>query len=189
MLPCCSGWKFYYIVYSSILHSNCYLAVAILYETISLFLPPGWFMDVCLFFLICTLQRENIWGPFLIISPASTLNNWHQEFARFVPKFKVMSTFKKVLLFFLKSKLFIFLDSLAHLGASLSWSFKFSNEPGSDISPSSCLSGAFVYLGHENILSWSIWFSFCSCLKTPSWWGNWSKQGVDVQSYSVWSWQ
>ncbi|PKU34865.1 hypothetical protein llap_14831 [Limosa lapponica baueri] len=33
-------------------------------------------------------QRENIWGPFLIISPASTLNNWHQEFARFVPKFK-----------------------------------------------------------------------------------------------------
>lgn len=34
-------------------------------------------------------QRENIWGPFLIISPASTLNNWHQEFTRFVPKFKV----------------------------------------------------------------------------------------------------
>ncbi|NWS69886.1 INO80 ATPase, partial [Crotophaga sulcirostris] len=35
-------------------------------------------------------ERENIWGPFLIISPASTLNNWHQEFARFVPKFKVL---------------------------------------------------------------------------------------------------
>uniref|UniRef100_A0A8C5D4H1 Chromatin-remodeling ATPase INO80 n=1 Tax=Gadus morhua TaxID=8049 RepID=A0A8C5D4H1_GADMO len=34
-------------------------------------------------------ERENIWGPFLIISPASTLNNWHQEFTRFVPKFKV----------------------------------------------------------------------------------------------------
>lgn len=34
-------------------------------------------------------QRDNIWGPFLIISPASTLNNWHQEFTRFVPKFKV----------------------------------------------------------------------------------------------------
>uniref|UniRef100_A0A671N3B5 Chromatin-remodeling ATPase INO80 n=1 Tax=Sinocyclocheilus anshuiensis TaxID=1608454 RepID=A0A671N3B5_9TELE len=33
-------------------------------------------------------ERENIWGPFLIISPASTLNNWHQEFSRFVPKFK-----------------------------------------------------------------------------------------------------
>uniref|UniRef100_A0A4W6EX31 Chromatin-remodeling ATPase INO80 n=1 Tax=Lates calcarifer TaxID=8187 RepID=A0A4W6EX31_LATCA len=27
---------------------------------------------------------------FLIISPASTLNNWHQEFTRFVPKFKVL---------------------------------------------------------------------------------------------------
>uniref|UniRef100_A0A671NA66 Chromatin-remodeling ATPase INO80 n=1 Tax=Sinocyclocheilus anshuiensis TaxID=1608454 RepID=A0A671NA66_9TELE len=35
-------------------------------------------------------ERENIWGPFLIISPASTLNNWHQEFSRFVPKFKVL---------------------------------------------------------------------------------------------------
>ncbi|GAA6067274.1 chromatin-remodeling ATPase INO80, partial [Tachysurus ichikawai] len=34
--------------------------------------------------------RDNIWGPFLIISPASTLNNWHQEFTRFVPKFKVL---------------------------------------------------------------------------------------------------
>ncbi|XP_072305663.1 chromatin-remodeling ATPase INO80 [Eucyclogobius newberryi] len=34
--------------------------------------------------------RDNIWGPFLIISPASTLNNWHQEFSRFVPKFKVL---------------------------------------------------------------------------------------------------
>ncbi|CAJ0960376.1 unnamed protein product, partial [Ranitomeya imitator] len=33
-------------------------------------------------------ERENIWGPFLIISPASTLNNWHQEFSRFVPRFK-----------------------------------------------------------------------------------------------------
>ncbi|KAG7282077.1 hypothetical protein CRUP_023593 [Coryphaenoides rupestris] len=35
-------------------------------------------------------ERENIWGPFLIISPASTLNNWHQEFTRFVSKFKVL---------------------------------------------------------------------------------------------------
>ncbi|XP_029454455.1 chromatin-remodeling ATPase INO80 isoform X1 [Rhinatrema bivittatum] len=35
-------------------------------------------------------ERENIWGPFLIISPASTLNNWHQEFTRFVPRFKVL---------------------------------------------------------------------------------------------------
>ncbi|CAM9931918.1 unnamed protein product [Lampetra planeri] len=35
-------------------------------------------------------ERENIWGPFLVISPASTLNNWHQEFTRFTPKFKVL---------------------------------------------------------------------------------------------------
>ena len=38
---------------------------------------------------VVAVQRDNIWGPFLIISPASTLNNWHQEFTRFVPKFKV----------------------------------------------------------------------------------------------------
>jgi Superfamily II DNA/RNA helicases, SNF2 family len=30
------------------------------------------------------------WGPFLIISPASTLHNWQQEMARFVPDFKVV---------------------------------------------------------------------------------------------------
>lgn len=42
----------------------------------------------CILFSV-PAQRDNIWGPFLIISPASTLNNWHQEFSRFVPKFKV----------------------------------------------------------------------------------------------------
>lgn len=64
----------------------------------------GLLINLCFFFLMCLLQRENIWGPFLIISPASTLNNWHQEFARFVPKFKVISMCKKVLCY-LKSKL------------------------------------------------------------------------------------
>lgn len=47
----------------------------------------------CCFSWLCFfLQRDNIWGPFLIISPASTLNNWHQEFTRFVPKFKVINS-------------------------------------------------------------------------------------------------
>ncbi|XP_010772835.1 chromatin-remodeling ATPase INO80, partial [Notothenia coriiceps] len=40
-------------------------------------------------------EKDNIWGPFLIISPASTLNNWHQEFTRFVPSFKVRIPFLK----------------------------------------------------------------------------------------------
>lgn len=53
---------------------------------------------------MCVFQRENIWGPFLIISPASTLNNWHQEFARFVPKFKVMSMSKEVLSVFSETR-------------------------------------------------------------------------------------
>jgi len=35
------------------------------------------------------LQRQSIWGPFLIVSPASTLHNWQQECTRFVPHFKV----------------------------------------------------------------------------------------------------
>ncbi len=43
----------------------------------------------CFVFVCSIWQSENIWGPFLIISPASTLNNWHQEFSRFVAKFKV----------------------------------------------------------------------------------------------------
>ena len=35
------------------------------------------------------LQSQSIWGPFLIIAPASTLHNWQQEVSRFVPQFKV----------------------------------------------------------------------------------------------------
>lgn len=50
--------------------------------------PPVAVVDIIFAFLFLQ-QRDNIWGPFLIISPASTLNNWHQEFTRFVPKFKV----------------------------------------------------------------------------------------------------
>ncbi|EPY53149.1 SNF2 family helicase Ino80 [Schizosaccharomyces cryophilus OY26] len=33
-------------------------------------------------------ETHNIWGPFLIIAPASTLHNWQQEITRFVPKLK-----------------------------------------------------------------------------------------------------
>ena len=35
-------------------------------------------------------QRYNVWGPFLVVAPASTLNNWHQEFSRFLPEFKIL---------------------------------------------------------------------------------------------------
>lgn len=35
-------------------------------------------------------EVHNIWGPFLVIAPASTLHNWQQEIARFVPQFKVL---------------------------------------------------------------------------------------------------
>ncbi|MBW0499118.1 hypothetical protein O181_038833 [Austropuccinia psidii MF-1] len=33
-------------------------------------------------------EVHNIWGPFLVIAPASTLHNWQQEITRFVPALK-----------------------------------------------------------------------------------------------------
>jgi chromatin-remodeling ATPase INO80 len=35
-------------------------------------------------------EHHNIWGPFLVIAPASTLHNWQQEITRFVPNIKVL---------------------------------------------------------------------------------------------------
>ncbi|KAK6459073.1 DNA ATP-dependent helicase [Scheffersomyces xylosifermentans] len=35
-------------------------------------------------------ETHNIWGPFLVVTPASTLHNWQQEITRFVPNFKVL---------------------------------------------------------------------------------------------------
>ncbi|KAJ5775711.1 uncharacterized protein N7511_000722 [Penicillium nucicola] len=35
-------------------------------------------------------EFHNIWGPFLVIAPASTLHNWQQEITRFVPNLKVL---------------------------------------------------------------------------------------------------
>ncbi|XP_074643398.1 chromatin-remodeling ATPase INO80-like [Tubulanus polymorphus] len=39
-------------------------------------------------FLAHLAETYGIWGPFLIVAPASTLHNWQQEIARFMPKFK-----------------------------------------------------------------------------------------------------
>ena len=35
-------------------------------------------------------EKHNVWGPFLVIAPASTLHNWQQEIAKFVPNLKVL---------------------------------------------------------------------------------------------------
>lgn len=35
-------------------------------------------------------EQHNVWGPFLVIAPASTLHNWQQEITRFVPDLKVL---------------------------------------------------------------------------------------------------
>jgi chromatin-remodeling ATPase INO80 len=41
-------------------------------------------------FLCHVAENYGVYGPFLIISPASTLHNWQQEMQRFVPGFKVI---------------------------------------------------------------------------------------------------
>ncbi|OZJ04308.1 hypothetical protein BZG36_03164 [Bifiguratus adelaidae] len=35
-------------------------------------------------------ETHDIWGPFLVIAPSSTLHNWQQEITRFVPGLKVL---------------------------------------------------------------------------------------------------
>jgi chromatin-remodeling ATPase INO80 len=35
-------------------------------------------------------EKHDIWGPFLVVSPASTLHNWQQELTRFVPSLKAL---------------------------------------------------------------------------------------------------
>ncbi|KAI9239785.1 MAG: SNF2 family N-terminal domain-containing protein [Podila humilis] len=35
-------------------------------------------------------ETHNIWGPFLVIAPASTLHNWQQEFTKFTPGLRAL---------------------------------------------------------------------------------------------------
>ena len=35
-------------------------------------------------------EKHGIWGPFMVVAPASTLHNWQQEIAKFVPTLKVL---------------------------------------------------------------------------------------------------
>lgn len=35
-------------------------------------------------------ENEGVWGPFLIVSPSSTLHNWTSEITRFTPNFNVL---------------------------------------------------------------------------------------------------
>lgn len=35
-------------------------------------------------------ETHNIWGPYLVVTPALTLHNWQQEILKFVPDFKVL---------------------------------------------------------------------------------------------------
>lgn len=35
-------------------------------------------------------EKHNIWGPFLVIAPSSTLHNWQQEITKFVPTLKCL---------------------------------------------------------------------------------------------------
>lgn len=35
-------------------------------------------------------EKYDVWGPYLVVAPASTLHNWEQEIRKFVPQFKVL---------------------------------------------------------------------------------------------------
>eukprot|EP00834_Sanchytrium_tribonematis_P004722 NODE_248_length_11794_cov_0.876015.p1 type:complete len:968 gc:universal NODE_248_length_11794_cov_0.876015:6797-9700(+) len=35
-------------------------------------------------------EKYGIWGPFLVVTPASTLHNWQNEFSKFTPSFKTV---------------------------------------------------------------------------------------------------
>ena len=35
-------------------------------------------------------EKYDVWGPFLVVAPASTLHNWEQELRKFVPEFKIL---------------------------------------------------------------------------------------------------
>ncbi|KHN45534.1 DNA helicase INO80 [Glycine soja] len=39
-------------------------------------------------FLAHLAEEKNIWGPFLVVAPASVLNNWNEELERFCPEIK-----------------------------------------------------------------------------------------------------
>jgi DNA helicase INO80 len=34
-------------------------------------------------------EKRNVWGPFLVVAPSSTLHNWYQEITKFCPSFTV----------------------------------------------------------------------------------------------------
>ncbi|KAK1350102.1 putative DNA helicase ino80 [Hamiltosporidium tvaerminnensis] len=48
-------------------------------------------------FLAYLYETENITGPFLIVTPASTLHNWLQEFEKFLPSFKIVPYWGSIL--------------------------------------------------------------------------------------------
>lgn len=51
--------------------------------SIAIYFPPS-------NLLFCLTQEKNIWGPFLVVAPASVLNNWADEISRFCPDLKTL---------------------------------------------------------------------------------------------------
>ena len=38
-------------------------------------------------------EAKNVWGPFLVVVPVTTLHNWKNELERFCPALKVLPYF------------------------------------------------------------------------------------------------
>ncbi|KAG0719557.1 Chromatin-remodeling ATPase INO80 [Chionoecetes opilio] len=71
-------------------------------------------------FLAHICEQYDTWGPFLIITPASTLHNWTGEIARFCPEFKVVPYWgnpeeRKNLRKFFDGKNFVSKDASFHI--------------------------------------------------------------------------
>jgi DNA helicase INO80 len=47
-------------------------------------------------FLCHLAEARGVWGPFLVVAPASTLHNWDKELSSFTPGFKVQSWVDRV---------------------------------------------------------------------------------------------
>ena len=66
----------------------CVILIWKVYDNIMVWLCYG---DISNSNLDCyVVQEKNIWGPFLVVAPASVLNNWADEISRFCPDLKTL---------------------------------------------------------------------------------------------------
>lgn len=112
-------------------------------------------------------EVHNIWGPFLVIAPASTLHNWQQEITKFVPSFRVRA--------FLFASVFVILDidwrndRLYHIG-EIQRTVKFFDNSGT---VSNCMDAMHPSMWLSPVINWYVcclllWKYVCTTLMTQT---------------------